>query len=526
VETYLAMRNITKIYDSSNIKANEDVSLEVRKGEIHALVGENGAGKSTLMKILYGLEQPDSGTIIINGNKVKISSPIAANTQGIGMVHQHFKLVQEFTVAQNVVLGKEPKQGGFLFDNKRAMKEVAAVIEQNNFHISPETKISDLSVGQMQQVEIIKMLYRKADILILDEPTSVLTEQEIRRLFETLRRLVSQGKTIIIITHKLAEVKGISDRITVMRKGKVVAVRETKDVDEHEISKLMVGKHVVFDFFKKPGYCLEPVLSLENVSVVKKHQKRPLLDRVNISASTCEIVGITGVAGNGLTELEDVISGLMPITSGEIFHNDDFITNMSAMQLREIGFSYVPTDRLNRGSSMQTSIKENMIITNHHDYLNKGGVFDRDKVSNHVKGLISEFQIDGSENVPIGTLSGGNIQKVILARELKRVKDFILFSEPTWGLDVASSDFIYGKILEVRERGVAVIIISSNIDEILALADKVMVMYRGRIVMEREISNQLTREFIGEYMLGLKDDFADSRDDINGDVHAEGKSEN
>lgn len=526
MESYLAMRNITKIYNSSNVKANEEVNLAVKKGEIHALVGENGAGKSTLMKILYGMEQPDSGAIIINGSEVKIGSPIVANTHGIGMVHQHFKLVQEFTVAQNVVLGKEPKRGGFFFDNHRAMKEVAAVIEQNNFHISPDTKISDLSVGQMQQVEIIKMLYRKADILILDEPTSVLTEQEIRRLFETLKSLVAQGKTIIIITHKLAEVKGISDRITVMRKGKVVAVRDTKDVDEHEISKLMVGERIVFDFFKKPGFCLEPVLTLNNVSVVKKHQKRPLLDRVNLSASTCEIVGITGVAGNGLTELEDVISGLMPITSGEVFHNDDIITNLSAMELRDLGFSYVPTDRLHRGSSIETSIKENLIVTNHHDYLKKGGVFDRDKVSEHVTGLISEFLIDGTENVPIGNLSGGNIQKVILARELKRVKDFILFSEPTWGLDVASSDFIYKKILEVRERGVAVIIISSNIDEILALADKVMVMYRGRVVMDSEMSDQLTREFIGEYMLGLKDDFADSRDDTNGDVQAEGDGEN
>ena len=521
VETYLAMRNITKIYDSSNVIANDDVNLEVRKGEIHALVGENGAGKSTLMKILYGMEQPNSGQIIINGKKVRISSPIAANAQGIGMVHQHFKLIKEFTVAQNVVLGKEPKQGGIFFDNHRAMKEVAAVIEQNNFHISADAKISDLSVGQMQQVEIIKMLYRKADILILDEPTSVLTEQEIQRLFETLRRLVGQGKTIIIITHKLAEVKGISDRITVMRNGKVVAVKETIDVDEHEISKLMVGKRVVFDFQREEGFCLEPVLTIKDVSVMRKRQKRPLLNRVNLTASTCEIVGITGVAGNGLTELEDVISGLIPVTSGKIFHNDDDITNLSAMELREMGFSYVPTDRLNRGSSLQTSIKENMIVTSHHDYLNKSGIFNREKISNHVQGLISEFLIDGSENVPIGTLSGGNIQKVILARELKRVKDFILFSEPTWGLDVASSDFIYEKILEVRERGVAVIIISSNIDEILALADKVMVMYRGQVVLDREISDELTREFIGENMLGLKDDFADTRDDTEGDVEGE-----
>ncbi len=507
METYLKMENITKTYDINNLKANDDVAFEVRKGEIHALVGENGAGKSTLMKVLYGIEKPDSGKIFIKGSEIKISSPIVANRYGIGMVHQHFKLINEFTVAQNVVLGMEPKRGFLLFDNKRAVKVVSDVIKQNNFHITPEKKISELSVGQMQQVEIIKMLYRKADLLILDEPTSVLTEQEIQRLFETLKLLVKQGKTIIIITHKLTEVKNISDRITVMRKGRVVAVRNTEDVDEREISKMMVGKSIVFNFDKKEGFCSEPVLRLKNVSVVKKRQKRPLLDKVSLEASTCEIIGITGVAGNGLTELEDVISGLMSVTGGRIYHNDDDVTGMSALQLRDIGLSYVPTDRLNRGSSLETSVKENMIITNHHEFMSRGGIFDSERIDDHTKELISEYLIDSDENVPVGTLSGGNIQKVILARELESVKDFVLFSEPTWGLDVASSEFIYKKILEMRERGVAVILISSNIDEILALSDTVMVMYRGRIVMKKEASAELTREVIGEYMLGLKDDF-------------------
>lgn len=507
METYLKMENIIKIYDINNLKANDDVSFEVRKGEIHALVGENGAGKSTLMKVLYGIEKFDSGKIFINNSEVNISSPIVANKYGIGMVHQHFKLINEFTVAQNVVLGIEPKHGFFLFDNTRAIKAVSEIIEQNRFHISPETKISDLSVGQMQQVEIIKMLYRRADLLILDEPTSVLTEQEIQMLFETLRSLVKQGKTIIIITHKLAEVKNISDRITIMRKGKVVAVRNTIDVDEHEISKMMVGKSIIFNFEKKEGVCSEPVLRLQDVSVVIKRQKRPLLENVSFEASTCEIIGITGVAGNGLTELEDVISGLMKVTNGRIYHNDDDVTGMSAMGLRDIGLSYVPTDRLKRGASLETSVKENMIITSHHDFMSRSGIFDNERIGIHARGLISEYLIDSDENVPIGTLSGGNIQKVILARELERVKDFVLFSEPTWGLDVVSSEFIYKKILEMRERGVAVILISSNIDEILTLADTVMVMYRGRLVMKKEVSPELTREVIGEYMLGLKDDF-------------------
>ena len=507
MESYLSMKNISKTFSSTGLKANDNVNLEVRKGEIHALVGENGAGKSTLMNILYGIEQPDSGSIFLNGEEIKITSPIAANKAGIGMVHQHFKLVNEFTVAQNVVLGDEPLKGAFFFDNRRAEADVAAVIEKNRFHISPKMKISEISVGQMQQVEIIKMLYRKAELLILDEPTSVLTEQEIVRLFETLRELIKQGKTIIIITHKLSEVKDISDRITVMRKGQVIAVKDTKDVDEKEISKMMVGKSVVFDFDKDQSGCLEPVLSLENITIKKKRQERPILDGVSFTASTCEIVGITGVAGNGLTELEDVISGLQKVSGGKIYHNDEDITNISPQQLRERGLAYVPTDRLKRGSSLETSVKENMILTSHHDFMNKGGVFDEAKITEHSARLISEYLIAGSTDTPIGTLSGGNIQKVILARELERAKDLVLFSEPTWGLDVASSEFIYEKMLEMRSKGTAVILMSSNIDEILALADTVIVMYRGRIVAKKEAGPELTREVIGEYMLGLKDDF-------------------
>jgi ABC-type uncharacterized transport system ATPase subunit len=508
VKPYLIMKNITKTYPIPNLIANDKVNIEVRKGEIHALAGENGAGKSTLMKVLYGMERPDSGEIIINGETVTIANPKAANRLGIGMVHQHFKLINEFTVAQNVVLGREPRWGGLFFDNKKALADVSALIKENNFHILPDAKISDLSVGQMQQVEIIKMLYRKVDLLILDEPTSVLTEQEIQRLFLNLKSLVQQGKTIIIITHKLAEIIDISDRITVMRKGRVVAVKDTDDVDEKDISKMMVGKSVIFDFKKEEGFCSDPILTLKDVSVLKKHQKRPLLDQVNFSVTTCEILGITGVAGNGLTELENVVSGLQPLSSGSIYYNEEDISRKSVMEIRESGLSYVPTDRLQRGASLQTSIKENLIISDHHDYMNRGGVFNGGQIESHAKKLIDEYLISGGENVPIGTLSGGNIQKVILARELERVKDFILFSEPTWGLDVGSSEFIYEKILEVRARGVAVMLISSNIDEVLSLADRMIVMYRGRVVMNRKSSPELTRELIGEYMLGLRDDFA------------------
>jgi general nucleoside transport system ATP-binding protein len=511
---YLKMQNITKVYPANNLKANDSVSLEVVKGEIHALVGENGAGKTTLMNILYGLEQPDSGTIYLNGAEVRVGSPMVAHQHGIGMVHQHFKLIQEFTVAENVVLGMEPLKRKLFFDRRRADRTVAEVIEENNFHLTPAARISELSVGQLQQVEIVKMLYRRADLLILDEPTSVLTEQEIQRLFKTLRYLAGLGKTIILITHKLGEVKSISDRITVMRKGEVAAVRDTAEVDEYELSRLMVGKRVMLDFDKEAGFCSEPILSLRQVTAARKHQDRPLLDNISFSASTCEIVGITGVAGNGLSELEDVISGLMPVSSGTILYNDIDVTHMSAMELRKTGFSYVPTDRLKRGSSLASTIRENMIITNHHDYLTRGGLLDGKRIESHVEELIAGYQIDGRAGMPIGTLSGGNIQKVILARELEKVRDLVLFAEPTWGLDVAGSEFIYQKILDVRKRGAAVILISSNLDEILAIADTVIVLYRGRIVMKRPVRDDavLSRERIGEYMLGLKDDFQAERE--------------
>ena len=512
MEPYLQMRDITKTYLPSQAPANDDVSMEVERGEIHALVGENGAGKSTLMKILYGLERADSGTIWLGGAKIAIKNPFVAKAHGIGMVHQHFKLIKEFTVAQNVVLGKEPKRGMLLFDNPRAEREAAAVIEQNDFHIAPGKKISELSFGQRQQVEIVKMLYRKAEILILDEPTSVLTKQEIQRFFITLRGLVSQGKTIIFITHKLGEVKEISDRITVMRRGRVVAVKTAGEIDEREISKLMVGHPVVHNSFRKGGGGLDPVFILKGISVIRKGQKRPLLSGVNLEVSSGEIVGVTGAAGNGLAELEDVISGLMPISNGRMYHRDRDITGLSAPELRTLGFAYAPTDRLGRGASLKSTIRENMIVTNHHNYTGGGGIIDTKRVTGQVRGLIEKYQIDGDDRVPIGQLSGGNIQKVILARELERGGDFILFAEPTWGLNVAGGEFIYERIWEVRQRGAAVILISSNIDEVLALADRVLVMYRGRVVMDRRVPPQPSRGFIGEYMIGLKDDFPTEKD--------------
>jgi len=502
---YLQMRGITKTYPENDVLANNEVDFEVRENEIHAVVGENGAGKTTLMKILYGLEQPDSGRILLKGEEVRIHSPLDANRLGIGMVHQHFRLIPEFTIAENVVLGIEPRRRGIFFDRERAVCGVEEVIRRYGFSIDPRLPVSRLTVGQMQLVEIIKILYREAELLILDEPTSVLTEQQIHKLFGTLENLRSIGKTVVIITHKLGEVKAISQRVTVMRKGEVVAVRDTAEVDERELSRLMVGKSVTFQFEREAVNKGRVVLELRDVVLRQKGQDRPLLDHVNLKVHAGEIVGVAGVSGNGLAELEDVVGGLRRVSQGRLLHDGRNITDLSAVQLRERGLAYVPADRLQRGSSLQSSVMENMIISSHHDFL-QGGFFRRRAVEEFAETLSSSFSIDGDPRVPIGTLSGGNIQKVILARELASQSDFIIFSEPTWGLDIASAEFIYAKILEIRRRGIAVLLISSNLDEILALSDTLVVLYRGKVVASLSNERKLSKELVGEYMMGLRDD--------------------
>ena len=507
--SYLQMRGITKIYPENDVLANNRADFEVRENEIHAVVGENGAGKTTLMKILYGLEQPDSGRIFLKGEEVRIHSPLAANRLGIGMVHQAFRLIPEFTIAQNVVLGVEPRKWGIFIDRDRAVRGVEQVIRRYGFTIDPRLPVSRLTVGQMQLVEIIKVLYREAQLLILDEPTSVLTEQQIQKLFATLENLRSIGKTVVIITHKLGEVKAISQRVTVMRKGAVVAVRNTAEVDERQLSRLMVGKSVTFQFQREAVEKGRVVLELQDVVLRQKGQDRPLLDHVQLKVHAGEIVGVAGVSGNGLAELEDVVGGLRRITDGKILHDGRDITGLSAVQLRERGLAYVPADRLHRGSSLQSSVMENMIISRHHDFL-QGGVFQQRAVEEFTDSLTASFSIDGDPRVPIGTLSGGNIQKVILARELASQSDFIIFSEPTWGLDVSSAEFIYAKILEIRRRGIAVLLISSNLDEIMALCDTLVVLYRGRVVAALSNTDELSKELVGEYMMGLRDDSADT----------------
>jgi simple sugar transport system ATP-binding protein len=503
---YLEMRGVSKLYPN-HLLANDAIDFSVEKNEIHAIVGENGAGKTTLMKILYGLEQPDAGSITLGGNRVTIRSPLDANRLGIGMVHQHFKLIPEFSVAENVVLGIEPRKNGIFVDRNAAVERISEVIESHGFNIDPRARVLNLTVGQMQQVEIVKMLYRKADLLILDEPTSVLTEQEIRKLFETLRSLQKDGKTCIIITHKLQEVMEISDRVTVVRKGTVIAVRRTAEVDKAELARLMVGRSVLFQIQRVKKACGSAVLELVNVTLKQRGRDRALLDRINLTVRSCEIVGVAGVSGNGPGELEDVVAGLRRITSGRILHNGEDIAGLSPATLRERGLAYVPADRLRRGSSLQSTVTENMIVTSHHRFL-RAGFLKGGEIQQFSERLIKSFSIDGGPRVPIGTLSGGNIQKVILARELATVSNLVIVSEPTWGLDVASSQFVYEKILEMRNAGAGILFISSNLDELHGIADTIAVMYRGRVVAFLPNVPGPSKERIGEYMLGLRDDFA------------------
>lgn len=505
-ETLLVLDGVSKTYEENNIKANQDVHFELLKGEIHAIVGENGAGKTTLMKILYGLEKPDKGRIILAGKPVQIHSPRDADRLGIGMVHQKFCLIDSFTVADNIVLGREPRKYGVCYDRKKAKELSDELINKYGFNLNSKAVVGTLTVGEKQRVEILKILYRGSKILILDEPTSLLTEQEIHNLFEVLARLREMGFTIILITHKLEEVFLVADRVTVMREGRVITTIPTSETQKNKLACLMVGKEVSLQVSKKPKERGKPVLTISNLSFIMPGFPRPLLDNISLKVHEHEILGIAGVAGNGLGELEDVLGGMVQKGEilGDIRLNGDSIVGLPPEQLRKRGLAYVPSDRLQRGSSLKMTVSENMIVVNHHNFM-KFGVLKRSDICNYSSTLIDRYVIRGSPNMEVGTLSGGNIQKAVLAREFSHPTKFLLISEPTWGLDVACSEFVYQQILQLREQGVAILLISSNLDEILALSDTVAVIYRGRIVGVFE-NKELDKEFLGLYMLGLKEE--------------------
>ena len=476
------MRGITKVWPG--VVANDHVTFSVRKGEIHALVGENGAGKTTLMNILYGLVKPTSGEIFVNDSPAQIHSPRDAIALGIGMVHQHFMLIPVMTVGENIVLGYEPVTRGDFYDKARAHQQIEELTRQYGLTLDPDARVSDLPVGMQQRVEIVKTLYRGADIVILDEPTAVLRPQETDELFGVLRGLARSGKTIIFITHKLREVMAISDRITVMRRGKVVGHLVTSETNEQEIARMMVGRDVLLRVEKaaaKPG----PVaLTVEHLTA-DSDRGVPALRDVSFEARQGEILGIAGVEGNGQSELVEVLAGTRSATGGRVLLGDREITNLGARAIRSAGVSHIPEDRRGAGLVLNYSVADNMVLGYQRSasFTWRGVVLRLQAILAWAKRLVNAFDIrTPSAEAPARTLSGGNQQKIIIAREMSSEPRVLLAAQPTRGVDIGAIEFIHRRIVEQRDTGVAVVLVSAELDEIRSLSDRIAVMYEGRIV--------------------------------------------
>lgn len=514
-ENILVMEKITKVY-ANGFVANKDVDFSVKKGEIHALVGENGAGKSTLMKILFGVETADSGKIFLNGAEVKIDSPISAIKQGIGMVHQHFMLAPSLSVAENMIMGIEPKKYGFI-DYDKAVKMCQEVSEKYNLVIDPNAKVKDLSVGIKQKVEILKALLRGAEILILDEPTAVLTPQETDELFIQLEKLREKGHTIIFISHKLKEIKQICNRLTILRHGKSIGQYEVKDLSEQDISRLMVGRDVILEVEKEKAKPKETVLKVRDL-VVRDTFGKETLKGINFNVRKGQILGVAGIEGNGQREIAESITGLEKYVSGSITVKAKDIKNMSIRQIRELGTAHIPEDRMTYGISAEVAIEDNIISDRFYkkDY-NKKGLFNNKKIEKEVDNLIKDYLIKCDDRTqPIRMLSGGNIQKVVVARECSSDPDLIIVNQPTRGIDVGAIEFVRKHLVALRDKGTAILLISADLNEVLELSDSLMVMCEGEIAAYFEESNKVTEQELGEYMLGIK---SMTKEQIGGMIH-------
>jgi ABC-type uncharacterized transport system ATPase subunit len=501
-EYAVEIRNVTKAFPL--VVANDDVTFLVEKGEIHALVGENGAGKSTLMNILYGLLKPDSGSIAINGEKVSFEGPGDAIAKGIGMVHQHFMLIPPLTVAENVVLGQEPSKAGFV-DHAKANRIVQELSDRYGLQVDPTAKVETLSVGIEQRIEIIKVLYRGAEVLILDEPTAVLAPQEVDEFFEILRSLKKQGKTIIFITHKLQEVMAISDNVTVMRRGKVVGSVATSETSTDEIATMMVGRQVLFRVERGKADPGEVVLELSGLKVFNKKGVAKL-NGVSLEVREGEILGIAGVEGNGQTELVEVITGLRKPQAGRVVLDGKDITGADPRRVRESGAAHIPEDRHRRGLVLDYSLAFNAILGIHYlkPFVKRLGIdiMNQKPIEDTAKRLIEEFDVrpTGHENLA-GNLSGGNQQKLIVAREMDQNPKLLIAAQPTRGIDVGSIEFIHQRLIKARDAGKAVLVISADLEEVLSLSDRIAVMFEGRIVGILQ-PEEATEERLGGMMTG------------------------
>jgi len=479
----IEMLGITKTFPG--VIANDNINLSVRNNEVHALLGENGAGKSTLMSILFGSYDPDSGVIKIRGKEVKIKDPNAATALGIGMVHQHFKLVHNYTVTENIVLGIESKTALGMLDLKTAEKRVAELSEKYGLMVNPRDRIEDISVGMQQRVEILKTLYRNADILIFDEPSAVLTPQEIDELMDIIRRLKSEGKTIILITHKLKEIKAVAERCTVLRRGKYIGTVDVADVSEQEMAEMMVGRAVKFEIDKGPANPGEVFLKIDSLSV--KNARGTLgVKNLSLEVRSGEIVGIAGVDGNGQTELIYGITGLSPVESGTVTVNGKDVTKMSVKEHIEAGIGHIPEDRHKHGLVLDFSIADNSILKNYDKlpYSSPFGILDFAKIAGHADDLISQYDIRAGEGsaMKARNMSGGNQQKVIIAREIDLSPDVLVVAQPTRGLDVGAIEYIRKRIVAERDKGRAVLLVSFELDEIMNLCDRIAIISKGEIV--------------------------------------------
>lgn len=499
----IEMLNIVKEFPG--IRANDNVTLQVKKGEIHALLGENGAGKSTLMSVLFGMYKPESGSIRLRGEEVSITGPKMANSLGIGMVHQHFMLVHNFTVLQNIILGVETTQNGFLkYDEAR--KKVVALSEQYGLKVDPDALISDITVGMQQRVEILKMLYRDNDILIFDEPTAVLTPQEIDELIAIMRSLAAEGKSIIFISHKLEEIKRVADRCTVLRLGKCVGTVNISDVTVEEMSEMMVGRKVILEVKKKDREPGTPVLEINNLTVKSESSTKNKVHDLSLKVSEGEVVCIAGVDGNGQSELIYAITGITPADEGTIKLRGEDITSRSIRYRNTHGMSHIPEDRHKYGLVLDYNLADNLVLMEYFDSrFQSKGFRKRDQVNKYAEKLIERFDIRSSEGVNTisRSMSGGNQQKAIAAREIGRDPDLLLAVQPTRGLDVGAIEYMHNQIVSARDNGKAVLVVSFELSEVMQLADRILVMYEGEIVANVKPAD-VTEKELGLYMAGSK----------------------
>ncbi len=502
----IEMLHITKRFPG--IIANDDITLQLRRGEIHALLGENGAGKSTLMSVLFGMYQPEEGEIRKDGKKVAINNPNDANDLGIGMVHQHFKLVECFSVLDNIIMGVEPNRFGFL-QKKEAREKVLALSEKYGLRVDPDALIEDITVGMQQRTEILKMLYRENEILIFDEPTAVLTPQEIDELMQIMKNLAAEGKSILFISHKLAEIMAVADRCTVLRKGKYIGTVETKNTTMEELSAMMVGRNVNFHVEKKPAEPGEVILDIEHMTVASKVHKNNAVKDVSLKVRAGEIVCLAGIDGNGQTEFVYGLTGLEPLVSGKVTLLGQDITRASIRYRSTHGMSHIPEDRHKHGLVLDYTLEDNIVLERYFEpeFTNSMGFLRRDNIRSYAERLIDEYDIrSGQGPITIArSMSGGNQQKAIIAREIDKNPELLVAVQPTRGLDVGAIEGVHRQLVAQRDAGKAVLLVSLELDEVMDVPDRILVMYEGEIVGELD-PKQTTQEELGLYMAGAKRD--------------------